>query len=155
MKRRHLSSPMDYFELMKKKQNLNYISQFVFILLLSSQAAYSKSLLERFRGSPQEQALDAQIKAYRKSAINNMKTFGPAGLKSFDLPLKNRTLIYEAEMEIKENKPTIPKQVKTLKFRSPTRCRGEKDPHQKNVKKKGNGYDYANRRRGKERMGSR
>ena len=75
----HLSLPMDYFELMEKIQNLNYISQFVFILLLSSQAAYSTSLLQRYKGSQQEKALDVQIKAYRKSAINHMKTFGPAG----------------------------------------------------------------------------
>lgn len=137
---------MNYFELMKKNQNLNYITQLVFILLLSSQATYSTGLLERYRGSQEEKALDAQIKAYRKSAINNMKTFGPAGLKSFDLPLKNRALILEAEMGMKANKPTIPKQAKTLEFRSPVRSRGKTDPRQKNIKKKGNSYDYANRR---------
>jgi hypothetical protein len=137
---------MNYFELMKKNQNLNYTTQLVFILLLSSQATYSTGLLERYRGSQQEKALDAQIKAYRKSAINNMKTFGPAGLKSFDLPLKNRALILEAKMGMKANKPTIPKQAKTLEFRSPVRSRGKTDPRQKNIKKKGNSYDYANRR---------
>ena len=137
---------MNYFELMKKNQNLNYITQLVFILLLSSQATYSTGLLERYRGSQEEKALDAQIKAYRKSAINNMKTFGPAGLKSFDLPLQNRALILEAEMGMKANKPTIPKQAKTLEFRSPVRSRGKTDPRQKNIKKKGNSYDYANRR---------
>ena len=146
---------MDYSELMKKNQNSNYTTQLVFILLLSSQAAYSTSLLERYRGSHQEKALDAQIKAYRKSAINNMKTFGPAGLKSFDLPLKNRALFFEAEMEIKANKPTIPKQAKTLEFRSPVRSRGETDPRQKNVKKKGKSYDYGYKRRGENRIGSR
>ena len=137
---------MDYFELMKKNKNLNYTTQLVFILLLSSQATYSTSLLERYRGSRQEKTLDAQIKAYRKSAINNMKTFGPAGLKTFDLPLKNRDLILEAKVETKANKPTIPKQAKTLEFRSPVRSRGKTDPRQKNIKKKGNSYDYANRR---------
>ena len=127
----HLSLPMDYFELMEKIQNLNYISQFVFILLLSSQAAYSTSLLQRYKGSQQEKALDVQIKAYRKSAINHMKTFGPAGLKSFDLTLKNRAPILEAEMEVKANKPAIQKQAKTLEFRSPVRSRGKTDPRQK------------------------
>jgi hypothetical protein len=33
-----------------------------------------------------------------------MKTFGPSGLKSFDLPLKNRALVLQAEMELKTNK---------------------------------------------------
>lgn len=146
---------MDYSELMKKNQNSNYTTQLVFILLLSSQAAYSTSLLERYRGSHQEKALDAQIKAYRKSAINNMKTFGPAGLKSFDLPLKNRALILEAEVEIKANKPTISKQAKILEFRSPVRSRGKTDPRQKNVKKKGSSYDYAYKRRRENRIGSR
>ena len=60
-----------------------------------------------------------------------MKTFGPAGLKSFDLTLKNRAPILEAEMEIKANKPAIQKQAKTLEFRSPVRSRGKTDPRQK------------------------
>jgi hypothetical protein len=140
---------------MKKKQNLNYRSKFVLILLLSTQTAYSTSLLERYWGSQQEQALDAQIKAYRKNAINNMKTFGPSGLKSFDLPLKNRALVLQAEMELKTNKQTMPKQAKTLEFRSPVRSRVETDPRKKNIKKKGNSNDYANRRKGENRIGSR
>ena len=84
-----------------------------------------------------------------------MKTFGQGDLKSFDLPLKNRTLILEAEMKIKPNRPTMPKQANTLEFRSPVRSRGETDPRQKNVKKKGNSYDYAIKRRGENRIGSR
>ena len=38
--------------------------------------ASPSSLLERYRGSHQERALDAQIKAYRPYALKNARTFG-------------------------------------------------------------------------------
>jgi hypothetical protein len=38
--------------------------------------ASKPSLLERYRGSHHEKALDAQIKAYRPYALKNARTFG-------------------------------------------------------------------------------
>lgn len=54
------------------------------------------NLLKRYKGSTQEKALDAQIKAYRPYAIKNMKTFG-SPYKKFEhqLPKNNRELVLE------------------------------------------------------------
>jgi hypothetical protein len=48
------------------------------ILVTVNNVAFASpsSLLERYRGSHQERALDAQIKAYRPYALKNARTFG-------------------------------------------------------------------------------
>ena len=128
---------------MNKNHFFKYISLIFFLIFFNTQILYPISLLERYRGSSEEKALDKQIKAYRPSAIRNMKTFGPGNSKKFDLPLKNRALILEAEKEIPVNTP----QKKTSEFRSPVRSRGLEYPRKINNGRKGNRYDYANGRR--------
>ena len=146
----HLSLPVLYFLKMNKNHFFKYISLIFFLIFFNTQILYPISLLERYRGSPEEKALDKQIKAYRPSAIRNMRTFGPGNSKKFDLPLKNRALILEAEKEIPVNTP----QKKTSEFRSPVRSRGLEYPRKINNGRKGNRYDYANGRR-KQEIGSR
>ena len=56
-------------------------------------------LLKRYQGSKQEKSLDAQIKAYRKSAIENMRVFGRMEKGPYPLPRSNQRLIKEWHQE--------------------------------------------------------
>ena len=141
---------------MNKYRFFKYILLIFFFIFLNTQRLYSIGLVERYRGSPQEKALDAQIKAYRPSAIKNMKAFEPGKIQNFDLPLKNKTLIFEAEKEMRIHKiPLNTSQKKTSEFRSPVRSRGLEYPRKIKNGRKGNRYDHANRGRGKQEIGSR
>ncbi len=46
------------------------------LLLCSTGASLEASILERYRGSPQETRLDEQIRIYREKAALNAKVFG-------------------------------------------------------------------------------
>ena len=57
------------------------------------------NLLERYKGSKQEKSLDAQIKAYRKSAIENMRVFGRMEKGPYPLPRSNQGIIKQWHQE--------------------------------------------------------
>jgi hypothetical protein len=50
-------------------------------------------LLKRYQGSNHEKNLDDQIKAYRKSAIENMRVFGEMENGPYPLPKFNQKLV--------------------------------------------------------------
>ena len=71
----------------------------LFISFITTQTFTHANLLERYKGSKQEKSLDTQIKAYRKSAIENMRVFGRMEKGPYPLPRSNQRLIKEWHQE--------------------------------------------------------
>ena len=69
------------------------------VCLIASPTNTNANLLERYKGSQQEKSLDAQIKAYRKSAIENMRVFGRMEQGPYPLPRSNQGLIKQWHQE--------------------------------------------------------
>jgi len=67
--------------------------------LIASSSITHANLLEMYKGSKQEKSLDTQIKAYRKSAIANMRVFGRMEQGPYPLPKSNQGLIKQWHQE--------------------------------------------------------
>ena len=88
---------------MKNEQQIKSLCRGLYLLtalsligIIQNQTANASGILKSYRGSPQEKALDAQIKAYRSSAFKNMQVFGrPQGLRHHLMPRSNRALVKE------------------------------------------------------------
>ena len=76
--------------------------------LIASSSITNANLLERYKGSKQDKSLDTQIKAYRKSAIANMRVFGRMDQGSYPLPRFNQKLIKRWHIE-NPKQPTFTK----------------------------------------------
>ena len=118
---------------MKENRNTYQVLRtFRLILLTSLIGLHSQiqvkggDLINRYRGSTQEQALDAQVKSYRPNAIKNRQVFGGLTTKRH-----------------------------SYKFCSPEWSREKINSRKKNKSKKGNSYDNANRRKTENEIGSR
>jgi len=91
-----------------------YLYTLLFILgIILHPIANASGILKSYRGSPQEKALDAQIKGYRSSALKNMQVFGrPQGLRHNLMPRSNRALIKEWILENPEEFKRLNNQLK-------------------------------------------
>ena len=91
----------------------------LFISFITTQTFTHANLLERYKGSKQEKSLDTQIKAYRKSAIENMRVFGRMEKGPYPLPRSNQRLIKEWHQE-NPKQPVLTKEtsVQTKKKKS-------------------------------------
>ena len=67
--------------------------------LFAGPSITNANLLEKYKGSKQEKSLDTQIKAYRKSAIANMRVFGRMEQGPYPLPKSNQGLIKQWHQE--------------------------------------------------------
>ena len=103
----------------RKLSSVKTLGTLVLITLLTPSNtlhASKPSLLERYRGSHHEKALDAQIKAYRPYALKNARTFGHGqrrtnGIFSISIPNGAITLKQRATLEkTGKHRPVIPTQ---------------------------------------------
>lgn len=78
------------------------------VSLITSSSITHANLSEMYRGSKQEKSLDTQIKAYRKSAIANMRVFGRMEQGPYPLPKSNQKLIKQWHIE-NPNQPSFTK----------------------------------------------
>jgi hypothetical protein len=76
------------------KNQKNKIQSLILVVCFMATPIISNAdLLKRYQGSKQEKSLDAQIKAYRKSAIENMRVFGEMENGPYPLPKFNQKLV--------------------------------------------------------------
>ena len=103
----------------RKLSSVKTLGALVLVTLLSQGNplyASEPGLLERYRGSHHEKALDTQIKAYRPYALRNARTFGHGhgrsnGILSISIPNVPITLKQRDSLEKTwKTRPIMPKQ---------------------------------------------